>query len=522
MNKENDSKNLYYYLSNKITVEFFLKILFWLSFVFILYINLRYLSNPILDKMAFRQTQTALTAYYLQVNGFSFDYETPALGMPWSIPFEFPIYQFIVAILSSLLKAPLSEVGKVVGLSFSILTLIPIFSILRNLKITKRATYIIMALYLSSPIYLFWSGTFMIESTALFFSFCFLYYETKIFQRNWSNKNIILSGLFLLLAMLQKITTVAPILIVACTACTFFSYQLGDLKRHKFVLFKIYLSLVIPVGVGLLWVFYTDSIKASNPISQALTSSSLSAWNYGSLEQRLSLNLWYEVIFKRNVEPSSFYIFGTIFIFLSLLFLRDKNALKIALISSLLFILPYILFTNLQIQHDYYQNSSTIFLVITLGICISYICDQYLLNRYKIIYMVIVIIFLSSNIFYYYKYQDISKSTLISENNNRTLSISRYIKSHTSTNDRIIIYGYDWSSEVPYYSERKALSIPPWAHIDEVVLSDTNKFFGSERIGALVLCPNPNYDFNKIKQLILLKFPLFKNENINDCEIFSP
>ena len=42
----------------------------------------------------FRQTQTAITSYYMIRGGPFLKYETPVFGVPWSIPFEFPLYQW--------------------------------------------------------------------------------------------------------------------------------------------------------------------------------------------------------------------------------------------------------------------------------------------------------------------------------------------------------------------------------------------------------------------------------------------
>src|SRR5262249_2211704 len=59
------------------------------------------LFKPILDQYLSRQTQTALTSYWLMQGGPIFAYETPVVGFPWSIPYEFPVYQIIAAILSA-------------------------------------------------------------------------------------------------------------------------------------------------------------------------------------------------------------------------------------------------------------------------------------------------------------------------------------------------------------------------------------------------------------------------------------
>ena len=58
---------------------------------------------PILDRHEFRQLQTALSTFWLKQDGFRLNYETPLFGPPsWSVPMEFPLYQWCVARFSSL------------------------------------------------------------------------------------------------------------------------------------------------------------------------------------------------------------------------------------------------------------------------------------------------------------------------------------------------------------------------------------------------------------------------------------
>ena len=49
------------------------------------------------DRHEFRQHQTALSTYWMRETGYKLDYETPLFGPPWSVPMEFPVYQWITA-----------------------------------------------------------------------------------------------------------------------------------------------------------------------------------------------------------------------------------------------------------------------------------------------------------------------------------------------------------------------------------------------------------------------------------------
>src|SRR5262245_3990911 len=78
---------------------------------FSLSIAVYYSGQPLLEYESFRQTQTALTVYWMIHDAWRFDYETPVLGYPWSVPFEFPIYQSLVALISSSLGVSIDRVG---------------------------------------------------------------------------------------------------------------------------------------------------------------------------------------------------------------------------------------------------------------------------------------------------------------------------------------------------------------------------------------------------------------------------
>src|SRR6516164_5284174 len=55
-------------------------------------------NRSLLGLHMWRQTQTAMTSYWFVHEGFRMDYQTPVFGPPWSIPFEFPFYQALVAL----------------------------------------------------------------------------------------------------------------------------------------------------------------------------------------------------------------------------------------------------------------------------------------------------------------------------------------------------------------------------------------------------------------------------------------
>src|SRR5215471_21824213 len=114
--------------------------------LFVLWIGI---NKPILDLYYFRQTQTALTAYWLWKGGPWLAYETPVLGYPWSIPFEFPTYQALVALLR-LIGIPIDIGGRLVSFAFYLACLWPLSRLFRALSFDRSAFIATGVLFLSS------------------------------------------------------------------------------------------------------------------------------------------------------------------------------------------------------------------------------------------------------------------------------------------------------------------------------------------------------------------------------------
>src|SRR5215470_15813086 len=69
-------------------------------------------THGIFDAHPFRQTQTAVSVYWMLQGGPLLAYHTPVLGYPWAIPFEFPLYQWLVAGLVALSGASIEVAGR--------------------------------------------------------------------------------------------------------------------------------------------------------------------------------------------------------------------------------------------------------------------------------------------------------------------------------------------------------------------------------------------------------------------------
>lgn len=452
---------------------------------FALFVLISGLSSPILDLFNFRQTQTALTTYWLVRGGAWLAYETPVLGAPWAIPFEFPVYQLVVAGLASI-GVPLDAAGRIINFAFFLATLWPLWLLFRALKLS-RASYLATAIiFVCSPLYLYWSRTFLIESCALFFAVLWLSMLARYLSSGgWLS--IVVATASGCLAVLAKSTTFPAFVLVGGLGAMW--VLVGRLRagqpfaRVVKGALPLAICVAVPFAIGFWWVNYSDQIKSLNEFGRSLTSANLSRWNFGAIDQRFSEKLWVTILVGR-VLPD---IFGNLYSFvvviaISSLFLRKFLIIQIASIVGFLF--PIFVFTNLHIVHNYYQVSNAIFLIAAIGIGIGAIFS----SGYRFPALVALLIVISSQIYYFNK--TYLQTVIASHAENRALRIALIAKNFTQPGQSLIIFGEDWSSAVAYYAERKSLTVPGWAPGTLVakVLSNPQSFLGDRPLGGIIDC----------------------------------
>jgi hypothetical protein len=449
------------------------------------------ISKPLLDLHNFRQTQTALSAYWIMHDGISLAYETPVLGYPWRIPLELPIYQWIVALLG-LVGIPIEVGGRLVSYCFFIACLWPLWTIFRFIKLRTEVFFITAILFLSSPLYLFWSRTVMIESTALFFAALWLVLLIALLmmpKTTWlSFIAVVAAGT---IAGLVKITTLPAFyflggLFFLDRACiTWREGQISD--RWKTFAFAI-LAFTIPIVITYAWVVYSDSIKAvDNPFSQDLTSTALHEWNFGTIRQRLTPYFWEYIVGHRVLKD----LFGYSWIFAILLagtVLINNRYVVPMLGAGFAFLIPFLVFTNLHERHNYYQYANGVFLIILVGLAIASLFDT---GRTRLGIFLLTLIIAGQVTYFYvhlmpYLTMDYSRSP--------TLRLATLAKSLTNENQGVLVIWADWSSEVPFYSQRKSLVLAAdpssnfKVELMQRVFDNPQSFFGDYPLGGIAYC----------------------------------
>ena len=139
---------------------------------------------------------------------------------------------------------------------------------------------------------------------------------------------------------------------------------------------------------------------------------------------------------------------------LSLVMVRRR--LPEVAVCLLLYLIDLLMFTNLYIIHDYYCYANNIFLVIAVGLAIVAMSEVGRPARRWALAGTVLLLG-SMVVEYHQTFQPIQARD---QSSMKTLGTA--IHDRTRPDDVIVVLGFDWSSEVPYYSRRRLLCLANW------------------------------------------------------------
>jgi hypothetical protein len=434
----------------------------------------------------FVQAKAAIGAYYIAKGGPIFRYELPVLGPPWSVPYEFPIFQILSAWLFKLSGLSLDSAGRLVAKSFFYLSCIPIASIARTLGFRGKQVLIPVVLFLASPIYLFWSRQFMNESTATFFGIAYLA-AVMVWGRSRDWKWLLGAVALGVLASVAKSTTYAGF---GLAAALFLAVEIIRSRDYRFLrLLQASVVFVLPLLAGVLWVRFTDGVKELNPLAvNAHTSAALAKWYlFSSWSERTNGNLWYH-FFRITLHDAIGHRAGWIFSVLFACLLGRKAWLY--WLSSLFFLVAPMLFPYVHLLHDYYANANAVFLVFAIGALVQ----AALLSPQRWARVVGLAFFL---VVLGYEVRDFMGKGFYQLQETRTASVSfgRKLQSVLPPEEVMLMYGEDWCPLIPYYAERRAIMMANSGWYNPALAESLSLLKAEGRqVGAIVLCHEARTD----------------------------
>jgi len=457
------------------------------------------IDQPLVDIHAFRQTQTALSADWMVREGWRLDYQTPVAGAPWAIPFEFPVYQMLVAAVVAVTGFDLSATGRFTSWLFLVGCGWPAFTVARRLELPRSAAWAFCGLLWSAQLYVYWGRTFMIETAALFFTLaCLPWWLDAVGGRGgWRSRLLFLA--YAALAVLQKSTTGGPVLLVLLVVGlgrwllpgkTTPAVRTGAAWATALTLAAL--------AVGGLWAAHADTVKLANPMGRMLTGGGLSNWNFGTLAQKLDSQTWQKVIWERGFvwNAAGFWAVAVLLAFwvwpadrVSTEHQRDR---RLVLACLTLYVLPILIFTNLHVVHDYYQVACVAFLLAALAIVVGSWLPR--VTGLAAVAPLMLIPFLISNIQAYRSYYGIVVARPLDQQPEisvERLRLGHWLREATPEGSGLVVFGQAWSSELPFHSGRKACVCPEWYPDLARVWQDPEQVLGGLPLGAIVVSPQP-------------------------------
>lgn len=475
-------------------------------------------NNPLIDRHAFRQTQTAISTYWMIKEGHYLAYQTPVLGYPWSIPFEFPMFQWVTAFVYKVTNFGLDQCGRFISILFFYLTFIPLFCMFKLLKCNRSSIKIFFVLFLFSPVYLYYSSAFMIESMSLFLSVAYLFFAQLFLEKfYWRSKILPFCAciIFGSLGILVKVTTFVPFCLL-CAGLIIFDWHKKNALNINIIVIKQYLLTIlfalIPLIALIIWTDYADSIKNLNSLGQHITSSALYEWNFGSPGQWFSWK-FIDRLLGRSV-PLAIGWSIPIYAVLSVKYFNERTA-KYALFFFIVFLSGNFIFTNLHMVHDYYGYENSIFLIISVTILLTILLEKRPLKYFWCCFLITLVLQLEQ-FTTRYLFDALYPKHHIDYN------VGRFIDNNTNKKSFIIVYGKDWSSTISYYSKRKSLTDPLWGDYKKR-LENIKQLSGGLPLSAIVLFPS-KIDNDKEMQAMIHRISTgFSEKDIGICKIlYSP
>lgn len=437
--------------------------------------------RPLIDDHSFRQTQTAISVYYMLRGEGWIGYITPVLGWPWTIPFEAPVYHWSVALLAWLLPLELS--GRLVSAFYMLGSVYVGFRFMRLVTPRHSAAPLLFAvLALAAPLHLFWGRAFLIESCALFFGVAYLYFAFRHIQTGGAAAAFV-SLAAGALCVLAKATT-WPGFAIALALCVLWH---GFVVR-EFRVLRLAATGLIGVAVllvALAWTGYSDSLKMQSAFGSHLTSASLQGWNFGALALRFGKELWAWSLPTR-IMPDVFGGLWPLLIFPAAYVLLRVGATSgtLFLCFAAAFLAPLLLFTNLHLVHNYYQMANAMFGSMAAAVCIAALIDR---SHVVAGWIFAGLLLLGQGVHFANAHW---ARSFAPNAHDEIVDASRWIGANSRPDAGMLAIGVEWSPIAHYYAGRKGLAFATWFPDAQVIgsLDDLQKSFGGMPLGSILDC----------------------------------
>jgi len=417
-----------------------------------LLVRLPSLNGPLLAISSFRQTETAYPALIYHQQGINLlAPQLPVLGKPWQVPFEFPLFQAMGALIMDLGGAT-DWAMRISSVICCLATAFTIWGLVRHLS-TRTAAGIAVVVFLASPFNIWWSRASMIEYMATALSVGYVW-AGMVWIDNRQKRFAVLAILLGTLAMLVKVTSavfwIVPLFLYwGVTARPPWRAWVRERLRTSAVLF------VIPLIACVLWTHHADDVKAASPATSWMTSEALAGFNFGSVGQRLDPHQWAKIIGPLDtlVTGLPLWILAAVCI---IAILRERRAVWVGIILA--GALPVFTFVNLYAIQAYYLAAVTPAVAAVLGYALDGVIRYWRPVPLRAATMVVIVAWLGATLYSQRDFLASSYTTPTPDPAN-ILAQAREIDAGTGRQALIVFDGLQWSPAVPYYARRRGMML---------------------------------------------------------------
>jgi hypothetical protein len=410
------------------------------------------------------------------------DYELPIFGPPWQVPHEFPLYQALVVTLTSVTGLPLEPAGRAVSLAFFYGALGAGHVLLGQLGIPPRRRLLVLALWLLSPLYLFWSRTFMVESTALCLCLAFLAFHGRFVEGGRTVDAVAALAAGCLGA------AVKPPTIVVCAGLAGVWWLVAQRRGPARPAVRIAgaVLVVLPPLAGWAWQWHADSLKQLNPFAAPIVSGQLLRdWVAGPgsrFAPDVLLSLWERALPFTLGHPVV--LAGAT---LGILVARRRRALFALATGG--FLAHFVVFAPLDSTQHYYWYGPGVFLVAATGLAAVALLECGDARRH-LAWPLVALVSVSCVTGYVTLMLPFQREDAYRKPD-WVVRLARALAASTQPDDVIVGFGTDWNPEVPYYAGRRALVWPGWsdASPDSPDVARALASLEGQPVGALFNCP---------------------------------
>ena len=430
-----------------------------------------------LPGVEYRQAQTALSAHFIKLeDNFSLTYPTPVLGKPWSIPLEFPLYQWTVVVVSRGTGLGLVKAGRAVSMACFYLMLPAIYLLLARWRVAPGHRWLVLAVVVTCPLYVFYSRAFLIETMALMFSLWFwVAFERAVTERSrgWLALAIVAgTG-----AGLVKVTTFLLYLLPVALWVLVRLWRSRAVGRWRGELAWMAGAVAIPFAATLWWLHFSDAVKSLNPSAQFLRSDNLVGFTIGAPATRFSAELW---ALKGRIIADQLSWLPLLAGCAVLALLGARHRWREIVLCLGVFTAALVAFPILYAYHEYYYIANAVPLMLALGLVLVALAES---ARPRWVVALAVVMVAGGQIYGYFDRYYPAQSGISYGGD----GLSQSLHSLTQTDEVIIVTGQDWNSMTPFYAQRRALMLTEEAERHPAQMEAALTGLAGEKIGALAV-----------------------------------